>query len=600
MPASDFKGLADLAKKFGVNSSTMYYWSHRYPDFPAHIERQDFYDELRYDLELVKQFMQRNGLTAASVASREAERFDNAWDEAWKAQPSSVSDLAYGVKLITSHPHKLKSLRLDELKSLELTELVTMVRTKIHERGADPMAGSPSLGCLLSTLFPEAKHVVDLTPSSGYLLDAFSNRGIRTTAVCPTDELASLARCTSGGTPRDVVVASWADWKPQQRTLQDGLLVGVAPSADEQPGDAIDQFINRILKLLPEGGVAGVVVPYSWCESPTATTQRRRLLGENLLESVVRLIPSLVQGHSLSALLVLRKRELAPNPSCNILEDWTLVGERVGKRIRKLTSEECENIRYGLEQEPDDYPSPMRQLPQPFQLKNSMAVKANAVLSESNYRRWMGFGRLVLTPKHKFDNALTDFRDAVEEFDSIHRGSTSLGGSVRAHDTEVGSEVRLRDVVEIEFLQRAKGTTWSSYGLRDDDTVINLLGNNAGSAFRGSEVLRPASSDTPLLRVARLRVLAAAQVDPQYLYFWATSRAEFWSTSGGHIVKRVSRDAITQATLVRPPLDDQRELVSQLNELAQLGKCVSDLQSTLQKLQVEWGRFGFPILEKPI
>jgi hypothetical protein len=242
----------------------------------------------------------------------------------------------------------------------------------------------------------------------------------------------------------------------------------------------------------------------------------------------------------------------------------------------------------------------MRQLPQPFQLKNSMAVKANAVLSESNYRRWMGFGRLEITSKDVFDNALRDFRDAIEEFDSIHRGSTSLGGSVRAHDTEVGSEVRLRDVVEIEFLQRAKGTTWSSYGLRDDDTVINLLGNNAGSAFRGSEVLRPASSDTPLLRVARLRVLAAAQVDPQYLYFWATSRAEFWSTSGGHIVKRVSRDAITQATLVRPPLDDQRELVSQLNELAQLGKCVSDLQSTLQKLQVEWGRFGFPILEKPI
>lgn len=628
-PFRDYRSLTDLAREIGVNQSSINNWKRRYPDFPRSVF--NYWGDQLYDIELVRRFVTERGLTGKAKSPRSE---TGALEEAWKKLPKDFS-VAEGCLLMLSAarmarkangnrrqssglfsvvdqlPRQIRGkLQLGTKKHREAAkgwhkahwpltadhasfqQVLDFVRVKMREgKIENPGSGSPSLGILIRSLLPHVTRVVDVTPSAGYLLDAFEDARIPQVAVCPAAELAAIASAATLGDLRQVVVADWSKRPLLGLDVENSVVIGVAPTRPPlamarppatptgprrrkrgEASDPVDDFIKSVVEALPARGVGAIVVPTRWCTSPTNKEYRKDLMDGNLLEKVIHLVANLVPGGAKSTLLVLRKgRPVDGEKSCIILSDFNLEGVKTkgGKRLRDLTEDECENQRDLALSEPTDTPDrhPMRDEATPFRLGIGAASKQGFVLVESAY--YGPPNRIALDFDSSIDGEIEDARSALKE---LREESESLLSDFGKATHLVGrlrdsNRVDLAEKVEITFIQRKKGREWTANELQPNDIAVSLLGLDAGASCTGHKEAN--EHPTRFARIARLRIREdhQGQIDQRYLREWAACIGPKLPTSGAHIVKRIGRSVIQELKVPLPGLEVQGEFADRMNQI---------------------------------
>jgi hypothetical protein len=640
-PSREHRTLTELSRELKIGRSTILNWSARFEDFPhgAAIESGGPY----YDLGLVREFMSRHGLTGRR---KNNESQPDVLRQIWSSLPAPLTTDERAVLLLSlaremrDADEKTKTQSIlrnvwrtlkdddlaiaskvrigadDSVRAKVLTwltdigqpilsrvstqEVLSFVRLLLRDdRQAQFIAGSPSIGLLIATLLPNFKKIVDLTPSSGYLLDAFVETGASMVAVCPTPTLGLVARYASVKGTREVVISDWLH-EPLPLSLDaTSLLVGVAPtnSSQKRPSkpqssedprwlipakttNPVDLFLQHVVSAMPQSGTAAVVVPTKWCDSPAHDTLRTLLLKLNVIEKVIRLVPHLVPGSSSSTLLILRRGRPDDDQSCLLLSDSNIEGVLVGKRLRDLSSDDCEFLRQGLEEEsvdtPDGYSSYDFRA-SPFKLTLAEALKRGGVLTEDQYRG--APNRIALND----ESFVEDVRGGLSSLQKLSRPVLETAAKVFEHErtSHAGvNSVPLAEVAAITFLQRGPGKEWTSDQISDEDIVINLLGKQAGETCRGR-----AEQIEAFVRIARVRVANLTVVDVEYLNTWLSYMGKQMPVSGSHTVKRIGRPSVANLRVPLPAIEVQKRVGRQVKQVRDARRQAQGLAATFQDLE---------------
>jgi len=640
-PFREHRTLTELSRELKIGRSTILNWSARFEDFPhgAINESGGPY----YDLGLVREFMTHHELTGRR---RSTESQPDVLRQIWSSLPAPLAideravlllslaremrdagdktttqsilqnvwrtlqndDLAIASKVRIGAGESarakvstwLTDIGQPVLSRVPVHEVLSFVRLLLRDdRQAQFNAGSPSLGLLIATLLPSFKKVVDLTPSSGYLLDAFVETGATTVAVCPTATLGLVARyaCVKG--TREVVISDWLR-EPLPLSLDEtSLLVGVAPtnslqkrpskpqSSDDprwlvpaRTSNTVDLFLQHVVSAMPQAGTAAVVVPTKWCDSPAHDTLRTLLMKLNVIEKVIRLVPHLVPGSSSSTLLILRKGRPGDDQSCLLLSDWNIKGVQVGKRLRDLSSDDCDLLKEGLEEGPVDVPdglSPYDFPARPFKLAITEALKSGGVLTEDLYR---GIPNRIALNDESF---VEDLRGGLSILKKLSQPVLETAATVFEHERTHHSGVNfvpLAEVAAITFLQRGPGKEWTSGQISDEDIVINLLGKQAGETCRGR-----AEQTEAFVRIARVRVASPTVVDVEYLNTWLSFMGKQMPVSGSHTVKRIGRPSVANLRVPLPAMEVQKKIGRQVKQVRDARTQAQGLAATFQDLE---------------
>jgi hypothetical protein len=640
-PFREYHTLTELSRELKIQPSTILNWSARFEDFPRGGINE--FGGPYYDVGLVREFMFRHELTGRR---RSTESQPDVLRQIWSSLPAPLATDERAVLLLsiacemrdagdkTTIQSILKNvwrkLQNDHLAiaskvrigaddsvrakvSTWLTDIGQPVLSRVsaHEvlsftrlllrddRQAQFNAGSPSIGLLVATLLPNFKKVVDLTPSSGYLLDAFVETGATTVAVCPTPTLGLVARYSCVKGTREVVVSDWLH-EPLPLSLDEtSLLVGVAPtnSLQKRPSkpqssddprwlvpakttNPVDLFLQHVVSAMPQAGTAAVVVPTKWCDSPAHDTLRTLLMKLNVIEKVIRLVPHLVPGSSSSTLLILRKGRPGDDQSCLLLSDWAAEGVLVGKRLRDLSSDDCDLLKEGLDEGPVDVPDelPLYDSPaRPFKLTLAEALKYGAVLTEHQYCRRPN--RIALNDK----SFVEDLRSGLSILQKLSQPVLETAATVFEHERTHHSGVNfvpLAEVAAITFLQRGPGKEWTSDQISDEDIVINLLGKQAGETCRGR-----AEQIEAFVRIARVRVANLTVVDVEYLNTWLSYMGKQMPVSGSHTVKRIGRPSVANLRVPLPAMEVQKRVGRQVKQVRDARRQAQGLAATFQDLE---------------
>lgn len=517
-PFREYHTLTELSRELKIGRSTILNWSARFEDFPhgAINESGGPY----YDLGLVREFMSRHELTGRR---RSTESQPDVLRQIWSSLPAALAIDERAVLLLSlaremsdaGDKTKTQSILKDVWQTLKndglavasnvrigaddsvrakvstwLTdvgqpvlsrvstyEVLSFVRLLLRDdRQAKLNAGSPSIGLLIATLLPKFKKVVDVTPSSGYLLDAFVETGKTTVAVCPTPTLGLVARYTCLKGAREVVISDWLR-EPLPLSLDEtSLLVGVAPtnSSQKRPTkpqrsddprwlvptkttNPVDLFLQHVLSAMPQAGTAAVVVPTNWCDSPAHDTLRTLLIKLNVIEKVIRLVPNLVPGSSSSTLLILRKDRSGDDQSCLVFSKTSVEGDLVGRRLRDLSSDDCGVLKDELEREPVDVPDRhvwREDDERPLRLELADVLKKGGVLTEDPY--YPQPNRIALSDKSFVEDIGGRLSSLQELHQKVLDTATMVFERERPHHPGVNF-VPLAEVAAITFLQRGLG-----------------------------------------------------------------------------------------------------------------------------------------------
>jgi len=633
--------LAELSRELDIGRSTILNWASRFEDFPhgAANETGGPY----YDLGLIREFMTRHGLTGRRrVAEPQPDNLRQVWsslpallttderavlllrlaremrDAGDKTKTQSIlknvwqtlknDDLAVASKAKIGADDSLRTkvstwftdIGQPELSRVSTHEVLSFVRLLLRDdRQAQFHAGSPSIGQLVATLLPNFKKVVDLTPSSGYLLDAFAEIGATTVAVCPTPTLGLVARyaCLKG--TREVVISDWQR-EPLQLSLDEtSLLVGVAPtnSSSKRPSrpqsmddprwlvpakttNRVDLFLQHVVSAMPQSGTAAVVVPTKWCDSPAHDTLRTLLMKLNVIEKVIRLVPHLVPGSSRSTLLILRKGRPDDDQSCLVLSNKNIEGILVGKRLRDLSSDDCDVLRQGLEEGSVDVPVEYSSYDfpaSPFKLTLAKALKNGGVLTADQYR---GAPNRIALSDQSFAE---DLRGGFSSLQKLSRPVLETAAAVFEHERTHNSGVNfvpLAEVAVITFLQRGPGKEWTSDQISDEDIVINLLGKQAGEILRGR-----AEQKETFVRIARVRVTNPTMVNVEYLAEWLRYTVKQIPVSGSHTVNRIGRSSLVNLRVPLTAIEEQEKIGRQVKQVRDARTQAQGLAATFEELE---------------
>jgi hypothetical protein len=639
-PSREHRTLTELSRELKIGRSTILNWSARFEDFPhgAAIESGGPY----YDLGLVREFMSRHGLTGRR---KNNESQPDVLRQIWSSLPAPLTtderavlllslaremrdagdktktqsilrnvwrtlkddDLAIASKVRIGADDSVRAKVLTWLTDIgqpilsrvSTQEVLSFVRLLLRDdRQAQFIAGSPSIGLLIATLLPNFKKIVDLTPSSGYLLDAFVETGASMVAVCPTPTLGLVARYASVKGTREVVISDWLH-EPLPLSLDaTSLLVGVAPtnSSQKRPSkpqssedprwlipakttNPVDLFLQHVVSAMPQFGTAAVVVPTRWCDSAAHDSLRILLIKLNVIEKVIRLVPHLVPGSSSSTLLILRRGRPDDDQSCLLLSDWNIEGVLVGKRLRDLSSDDCEFLKQGLEKEsvdtPDGYSS--YDIASPIKLPLAKALKRGGVLTEDQYHGRPN--RIALND----ESFVKDVRGGLSSLQKLGRPVLETAAKVFEQERTSHAGVNfvpLAEVAAITFLQRGPGNEWTSDQINDEDIVINLLGKKAGEVCRG----RP-EQKVAFVRIARVRVTNPTVIDVQYLVAWLSYMGNRMRFSGSHTVMRISRSTLANLRVPLPAIEMQRNIGCQVDQVRDARTQAQGLAETLEQLE---------------
>ena len=642
---SEGMNITTLAKTLSIGKTTLINWRSRYENFPEGFPDESQY-ELLYLLDDVEKFMEERGLTGRrSTKAPDVLPLDHAFatlcptlSTEWRlvvllsasAQAFSISETVTARHVIDAigNAHaaiqgEKSRLPIEDMRQeldgwLDLSgrndiylqvshqNVVAWVRRYMRSMNRNGMVfGSPSLGSLIQHLAGTDPHIVDMTPSAGFLADSFGSASSSLTIFSPTIETGLIGYFCADQPSMSVVVEDWllGQYAPPRRK-GGTIVIGATPttftdiqsrnipSSDDGrrlPGcqktrDAIDLYVQCLIAATPEDGRAFIIVPAKWISAPQHKAVRDALTPLNLIECVIELPTSLGYGNAASTLIMIDKqRELGE--SIKFVTSAEAVGSLSGPRMRDLSNDDCTYIADFVHSDGEAHVGEFEDTPVTVAL--SRIIQNNSALQRSAY---------LLRNTINLDSIPRTFPELIGHFDAVMIDFTSHLETGRELSMLLHKEVSATDApvsvqlvslshsdapIKVSFVSRKQSEEWNNSYFNEDDLVLNLLGQEAGHCVRASEI-----EGTDWVRVARLRVTNNNIVLPEYLEMWAHfNRAELMRLVPKRTRAILSRDDVLSLHIPCPDMNSQRRAVALANELMKLTDVVLYLKDAVQSLE---------------
>lgn len=642
---SNGMSLTNIAKTLDIGKTTLINWRSRYENFPqGYLDR--FHEDFVYLLDDVKQFMEERGLTGRrSTKTPDVLPLDHAFatlcptlSTEWRlvvlltasAQVFAISETVTAKHVIDAigNAHaaiqgEKSRLPIEDMRQeidgwLDLSgrndiylqvshqNVVAWVRRYMRSTNRNGMVfGSPSLGSLIQHLVGSDSHIVDMTPSAGFLADSFGSASSSLTIFSPTIEAGLIGYFCADQPSTSVVVGDWLSGQFVPPRRQGGTIVMGAtpttftdtqsrsiPNSDDGrrlPGcqktrDTIDLYVQCLIAATPEDGRAFIVVPAKWCSAPQHKAVREALVRGNLIDCVIELPTSLVYGNAASTLIVIDKqRELGE--SIKFVTSSEAVGHLSGPRMRDFSNDDCAYIADFVSSDGHAHVGEFEDTPATVVL--SRIIQNNSALQRSAYllRNTISLDFAPRTFQElvgHFGAGIIDFTNHLETCREI---SMLLNKEVSGTDAPLSVQLiplsQLNSPITVSFVSRKQSEDWNNSSFTEDDVVLNLLGHEAGHCVRASEI-----EGTDWVRVARLRVTNNNIVLPEYLEMWAHfNRTELMRLVPKRTRAILSRDDVMSLQIPCPDMKSQRRAVVLANELMKLTDVVHSLNEAVQSLE---------------
>lgn len=266
--------LTNIAKTLDIGKTTLINWRSRYENFPQGYQDRfhEDHEDLVYLLEDVKKFMEERGLTGRrSTKTPDVLPLDHAFatlcptlSTEWRlvvllsasAQAFSISETVTAKHVIDAigNAHaaiqgEKSRLPIEDMRQeidgwLDLSgrndiylqvshqNVVAWVRRYMRSTNRNGMVfGSPSLGSLIQHLVGSDSHIVDMTPSAGFLADSFGSASSSLTIFSPTIEAGLIGYFCADQPSTSVVVGDWLSGQFVPPRRQGGTIVmGATPT----------------------------------------------------------------------------------------------------------------------------------------------------------------------------------------------------------------------------------------------------------------------------------------------------------------------------------------------------------------------------------
>ena len=642
---SNGMSLTNIAKTLDIGKTTLINWRSRYENFPqGYLDR--FHEDFVYLLEDVKKFMEERGLTGRrSTKTPDVLPLDHAFatlcptlSTEWRlvvllsasAQAFSISEtvtarhvidaIANAHAAIQGEKSRLpieemrqeidgwldQSGRNDIYLQVSHQNVVTWVRRYMRSTNRNGMVfGSPSVGSLIQHLAGTDPHIVDMTPSAGFLADSFSSASSSLTIFTPTIEAGLIGYFCADQPSTSVAVGDWLSGQFVPPRRQGGtIVIGATPTTftDTQsrsipnsddgrrlPGcqktrDAIDLYVQCLIAATPEDGRAFIVVPAKWCSAPQHKAVREALVRGNLIDCVIELPTSLGYGNAASTLIVIDKqRELGE--SIKFVTSSEAVGYLSGPRMRDLSNDDCAYIADFVSSDGHAHVGEFEDTPVIVAL--SRIIQNNSALQRSAYllRNTISLDFAPRTFQELVGHFGAGMIDFTNHLETCRELSMLLNKDVSGTDAPLSVQLislsQLNSPITVSFVSRKQSEDWNNSYFTEDDVVLNLLGHEAGHCVRASEI-----EGTDWVRVARLRVTNNNIVLPEYLEMWARfNRTELMRLVPKRTRAILSRDDVMSLDIPCPDMKSQRRAVALANELMKLTDVVLSLNEAVQSLE---------------
>jgi hypothetical protein len=642
---SNGMNLKDIAKTLSLGKTTLINWRSRYENFPeGYLDRSQ--DESVYLLYDVEKFMEERGLTGRrSTKAPDVLPLDHAFatlcptlSTEWRlvvllsasAQAFSISETVTAKHVIDAivNAHvaiqgEKSRLPIEDMSQeidgwLDLSgrndiylqvshqNVVAWVRRYMRSTNRNGMIfGSPSLGSLIQHLAGVGPHIVDMTPSAGFLADSFGSASSSLTIFSPTIEAGLIGYFCADVPSTAVVVGDWLSGQFVPPRRQGGtILIGATPttftdtqsrsipSSDDGrrlPGcqktrDVIDLYVQCLVAATPENGRAFIVVPAKWCSAPQHKAVREALVRGNLIDCVIELPTSLGYGNAASTLIVIDKqREL--DKAIKFVTSFEAVGTLSGPRMRDLSNDDCAYIADFVHSDGEVHVGEFEDTPVTVAL--SRIIQNNSALQRSAYllRNTINLDLVPRTFQELVGHFGAGMIDFTNHLETCRELSILLNKEVSSTDAPVSVQLislsHLNSPITVSFVSRKQSEDWNNSYFTEDDVVLNLLGHEAGHCVRASEI-----EGTDWVRVARLRVTNNNIVLPEYLEMWARfNRTELMRLVPKRTRAILSRDDVMSLHIPCPDMNSQRRAVALANELMKLTDVVLALSEAVQSLE---------------
>jgi hypothetical protein len=642
---SEGMNITTLAKTLSIGKTTLINWRSRYENFPEGFPDESQY-ELLYLLDDVEKFMEERGLTGRrSTKAPDVLPLDHAFatlcptlSTEWRlvillsasAQIFSVSETVTAKHVIDAigNAHAaiqgeksrlpIKDMRQELDSWLDLSgrndiylqvshqNVVTWVRRYMRSMNRNGMVfGSPSLGSLIQHLAGTDPHIVDMTPSAGFLADSFGSASSSLTIFSPTIETGLIGYFCTDQPSMSVVVEDWllGQYAPPRRK-GGTIVIGATPttftdiqsrnipSSDDGrrlPGcqktrDAIDLYVQCLIAATPEDGRAFIVVPAKWISAPQHKAVRDALTPLNLIDCVIELPTSLGYGNAASTLIVIDKQRELDKP-IKFVTSSEAKGTLSGPRMRDLSNDDCAYIADFVHSDGEAHVGEFEDTPVTVPL--SRIIQNNSALQRSAYLLRNSIildfiPQTFLELVGHFGAGMIDFTNHLETCREL---SILLNKEVSATDAPVSVQLvslsHSDAPIKVSFVSRKQSEDWNNSYFNENDLVLNLLGQEAGHCVRASEI-----EEKDWTRVARLRVTNNNIVLPEYLEMWAHfNRAELMRLVPKRTRAILSRDDVLSLHIPCPDMNSQRRAVALANELMKLTDVVLHLKDAVQSLE---------------
>ncbi len=575
--------LSKVGKALGIRPTTLINWRNRYEDFPP-----GFLDIVEGDLIYlprdISAFMESRGLTGRRDKAEHRPHLAEAFaslcpalsvelrlvvllaasrcvfvDGATTSYDSVLAEIGlaineiqapFSLSLIESSSTEistwLDAVGVTGIAAMESHEQV-VVWVRRHQRmfgRPGLVAGSHSLGALIRLFVEPGASVMDVTPSSGFLVDAFSQGGDNPIVLCPNAETGLIAALCSPTGSVMVRVGDWlsTDFSPDL-VRRESAIIGVAPLAltDLQTKNLdhdifrrrmprfpkttnpIDLFVQHVTALLPPGGKGFVVVPSKWGISTKHRKTREVLVRLNLVEALLELPPSMVQGNSSSTVLVLRRDREIGEP-ISFISSGIVEGETVGPRMRDLSEDDIELLHHMANNEElaSNFVHPHED--NTILVQSAKVASNDFVLERSAYfsRNGIRLRSKRLSHEESLKGFSSRISETLDEIAALSSLVTALGHKIAtSSEPAITQTFALSDVgcpVKVETVMRRASERWDNERFVDSDVLINLVGVGAGTVVAGID---PVVEDWT--SVARLRVVDTDLMKPEYVLLWAKS-----------------------------------------------------------------------------
>ncbi len=663
-----------LAKRMDLSPTTLINWRNRYDDFPAgYADRME--GDMIYLQSQIQEFMQSRGLTGRRARKQRTglninEVFDSLCPlyalETRIALLLAVSSLMHertgpvtadsvlnllaktaarlNGQVSLPHPDSLQQELQSWLQSSGYENLrdqsdhesiISWVRIRLrNETRPGIVNGSSSIGTLMSGLIPEDCAIFDMTPSSGFLLDAFRKKDNPITIVSPTAEMAMIAALSDEPDKRQVWVQDWMTGDRYLETIPNGsVVIGVAPTTTNQfqrrrppsgsdwrrlPGcekvsDVTDMFVMHVVAHLPSDGTAMIVVPAKWRSSPRHKAVRKALVRANLLDSILELPASLVAGNSHYAFLIL-SRSRRPGDSVKMIPKGQAEGTVIVQRMRDLSADDCDYLLDLFRQEAHQYVDQF-EYEEPMLVSVSQIDKNDYQLDFDSYvfRNNTSFVHdETVTHADRQKDVSTRIARLVEQTDHV-RSACAVLSSVAASISDSGEvSYHLLDgssaLCEVIFESKKNDDSWPDGVFRDDDVLVNLGASTRSDDSRlryldgaSDSVARAVDgSHFGWTRIACIRTLDSSALVPDYLEVWAADVVNRLNNSlrGSYKARtHLSRKVLLAQQLPVPSLAQQKAIASSYSAIKGLRESIDEVVSRANSTESDVFELLFPYWE---